>query len=1176
MSFICWNAWGLGSPRAFRNLSLLVKQHKPCLLFVIETKLGAGSSSSFKSRLSFDNVLEIPRRGLGGGLFLFWTAAVDVQINNYSSNHVDYFVSMNDNINTKWHLSCFYGSPYISNKMDTWTLLHRMYDIAPSMPWFIFGDFNDYLTLNDRSNASNPPVYAMTNFQHFLNKYNLLPLPYIGNRFTWKHGNSFERLDWCIVNNFWLDLFPKVSLHHLGFFGSDHRALKVILEDNLFKSSGSRRFMCENFRISEPDFLSVVKDGWGNNFSNLLNADPLSSFLLKIKSLQDRLESLLSCQPHSDFNSNQAKELQSQIDSLLFKEEVFWKQRSRINWLKAGDKNTKYFHSKANSRRRNNLIRGIVLDSGEHIDSQQDISKHFLNFYSTLFTSQGSNVGAVDQLLQFIPNRLCVSAIQQLDESFNSDEVKDALLQMAGDKAPANRLKNVLNDIISPNQSAFIKNVVIFDNVFIANEMVNAITHRKLGKVGWAALKLDMENAFDRVEWGFVKAIMQHLCFPVRFVNLILSCLSSVSFRLLINGSLTEKFSSSRGIRQGNPLSPYIFLLVSEALSVVIRLQEHDNYFQGISICRSAPPISHLLFADNSLLFSTTTARSCLAIKAALDLYHQATGQLVNFSKSSVLFSPNTCNSEAEFSRRTLGLDNKPFISKYLGIPQFFGRSKKEHFNFFLQKASSKLSNWTNRLFSRAGKEVLLKVVIQLIPSYAMSCFRVPVSVCKRIERLMAQFWWGSSGNQGKVHWNSWDKLCQSKFLGGMGFRSFVCHNQAFLAKQAWRVFSMPNSLLAKLLKAKYFSHNSFLEASKGHCASFTWRSLLWGGDLLKRGLIWKVGNGRSISSIDSYWIPGWREKLAMFFDEEVIQVILTVPLADISLDDTLVWEHHSSGLFTVNSAYHLAKSVNSLPSSSSSNSLLLIFSIRKFCQPLFVLCSKGPKFVTHALLECSRALREWKDSRFKDFYRVARNCDIREYLLRGFQDFSKADLRVFIGIVWEIWNRRNITLFNKRRISFSSAEFQVKGLLQAYDKAQTFHNPNSFEDSQEGSQNSFTPDAPKVGSFKLLVDAAISNQLQKIGIGASVFDSKSDIVATMSSPCDGVLPPLLAKAKALLWVLRWCIAVEFPLDRIETDSQLLVRKVRHRWKDKSPLFDLASERGALERQQSKVDLSIL
>ncbi|KAF4346257.1 hypothetical protein G4B88_017314 [Cannabis sativa] len=95
-----------------------------------------------------------------------------------------------------------------------------------------------------------------------------------------------------------------------------------------------------------------------------------------------------------------------------------------------------------------------------------------------------------------------------------------------------------------------------------------------------------------------------------------------------------------------------------------------------------------------------------------------------------------------------------------------------------------------------------------------------------------------------------------------------------------------------------------------------------------------------------------------------------------------------------------------------------------------------------------------------------------------------------------------------------------------------------------------------KTVSLQLL----LSNQLQKIGIGASVFDSKGDIVATMSSPCDGVLPPLLAEAKALLWALRWCIAVEFPLDRIETDSQLLVRKVRHRWKDKSPLFDLVNQ----------------
>ncbi|XP_060974007.1 uncharacterized protein LOC133039191 [Cannabis sativa] len=748
------------------------------------------------------------------------------------------------------------------------------------------------------------------------------------------------------VKRWLLVLLFVVSLYHLGFFGSDHRALKVILEDNLSNASGRKRFMCENFWFSEPDFLTVVKEGWENNSSNLPYADPLSTFLLKqdsciktvqswsytrqnfsrrIKSLQDRLETLHSCQSPSDFNSNQAKELQSQLDSLLFKEE-------------------------------------------------------------------------------FIPNRLCDSSIQQLDESFHSDEVKDALFQMAGDKAPgldgvnakfyqknwstfgpdlcsavlsilnnqadissinetvivvipkkknasqirdyrpislcstiykivskvlANRLKNVLNDIISPNQSAFIKNRVIFDNVFIANEMVNAITHRKLGKVEWVALKLDMEKAFDHVEGGFVKAIMQHLCFPVRFVNLILSCLSSVSFRLLINGTLTKKFSSSRGIRQGDPLSPYIFLLVSEALSAAIRLHEHDNSSQGISICRSAPSISHLLFADDSLLFSTTTARSCLAIKAALDLYHQATGQLVNFTKSSVLFSPNTSALAAEFFRHTLGLENKPFISKYLGIPQCFGKSKNEHFNFFLQKASSKLSSWTNKLFSRAGKEVLLKVVIQAIPSYAMSCFRIPISLLRVIVLPL---------------------------LGVVCFGVGIFSKEVLFGRLGMSNLSLQLTLIGSLVRELHYA------------------------------------------SADAYSFI-FSKKLAMFFDEEVLQGILTIPLADISLDDTLVWEHHSSGLFTVNSAYHLAKSITSLPSSSSSNSLVkwwktlwnlkippkmkhlfwrafhhslptaLNLSHKKILSsPLCSLCSKGPESVTHALVECFRASREWKDSRFKDF----------------------------------------------------------------------------------------------------------------------------------------------------------------------------------------------------------------
>ncbi|XP_060968432.1 uncharacterized protein LOC133035987 [Cannabis sativa] len=1007
MSFICWNARGSGSLRAFRNLSLLVKQHKPCFLFVMETKLGVGSSFSFKSRLSFDNILEIPRRGLGGGLLLFWTAAIDVHINNYSSNHVDCFVSMTDNSNTKWHVSCFYGSPYVSEKPHTWTLLHRLYDIAPSMPWLILGDLNDYLTVNDKSSTNNPPVYAIHNFQSFISKSNLSPMPCIGNKFTWKHGKSFERLDWCIANDSWFNLFPFASLHHLGFFGSDHRALKILLSDPHHKHTRSHHFMCENFWFSEPDFLSVVEDGWKDTLSNFCPSDPLRTFMLRQESCLRSVKKWGSNDVGVQLLLSFILNCLSDVDVQMLNEPFTSDEVKAALFQMAGDK-------------------------APGLDGVNAM------FYQKNWSTLGSDLCVA--VLSILNNNADISTINDtvivvIPKKKNATKIRDfrpislcSTVYKIVSKVLANRLKDVLNGIISQNQSAFIQNRVIFYNVFIANEIVNAINHRKLGKSGWVALKLDMEKAFDRVEWGFVKAIMQHLHFPDRFINLILNCISSVSFQLLINGSLTNKFSSSRGLR----------------------LQEHHKLFQGISICRSAPVILHLLFADDSLLSPLLRPVHAWPLKMLLICI---TRQVVNFSKSCALFSPNTIASESDFFRTTPSLDNKPFINKYLGIPQCFGRSKTDHFNFLLQKISSNMNSWTNHFFSKAGKEVLLKAVVQDIPSYAMSCFRIPISICKKIESVMAKFWWSSSGNKGKVHWKSWEKLCQSKFSGGLGFRSFVHHNQALLSKQAWRVFSMPNSLLARLLKAKYFKQNSFLEATKGHCPSFTWRSLLWGRDLLKRGLLWK-------------------ERLSTYFDEEVMHAILSVPISDISMEDTLIWEHHPSGFLTVSSAYHLANSIYSLPTSSSNVTLV------KWCS----------ESVTHALIECSRASREWKDSRFKNFYLLNRSGDICEFLLKGFQDFSKEELRLFLGIIWEIWNRRNISLINKNKYSLSSTDFQVSCLLQDFDDAQIFHDRTGPQLLSSCSSGNSTSIMPKPGSFKLNVDAALSDHLRKVGIGVAVY----------------------------------------------------------------------------------------
>jgi len=132
-----------------------------------------------------------------------------------------------------------------------------------------------------------------------------------------------------------------------------------------------------------------------------------------------------------------------------------------------------------------------------------------------------------------------------------------------------------------------------------------------------------------------------------------------------------------------------------------------------------------------------------------------------------------------------------------------------------------RLHDWKSKFLSQAGKEILLKAVIQAIPSYSMSVFLLPMGLCKEINSMMQKFWWEHKENDSKIHWMSWKKLGFSKSKGGMGFRDLRCFNLALLAKQWWRLINDPSSLAGRILKAKYFSRDSFLEAKLGNHPSF-------------------------------------------------------------------------------------------------------------------------------------------------------------------------------------------------------------------------------------------------------------------------------------------------------------------------------------------------------------------
>ncbi|KAL0407261.1 UNVERIFIED_CONTAM: putative mitochondrial protein [Sesamum latifolium] len=717
----------------------------------------------------------------------------------------------------------------------------------------------------------------------------------------------------------------------------------------------------------------------------------------RVRTLESRLRRLLAGSISHEVQEDIAH-VRSELERIAIFEETTWRQRSKELWLREGDRNTGFFHRKASQRFKTNLVRKIKDAHGRWVESEAEIQRCIVDHFRAVYASSRPLQENIAKGMECLNSVVDADMEEELLQPYTAIEVSKALFQMAPQKSPgpdgmspiffqkfwhivgndvtncvlhllnsyymppglnsthivlipkckhpeflsqfrpislcnvvyriaskviANRLKHLLDRIISPAQSAFVPGRLITDNILIAFELNHFLNSKT--------------------------TVMSKLGFPPPFVRLVMLCVSSVSYSFLLGGKCFGSLIPERGLRQGDPLSPYLFLLCTESFSSLLQQAEQVGHLRGVKVCRGAPSISHLLFADDTLIFCQASPGCSQIIKTVLETYRKASGQEINFSKSSVAFSKNTVGDLRQFilDDLTIRMENK--MELYLGLPSRIARSKRDLFAIIRDQVWARINGWNAKLLSQAGKEVLIKSVIQAIPTYAMGCFRLPVTLLREIQGMIAKFWWGNRGSH-KIHWLAWHRLCDSKLEGGLGFRRLELFNLAMLAKQLWRVLSQPDKLLSRVLKAKYFPNGDVFSATLGPRPSYTWRSVMAAQTLFRAGCHWRVGSGLQIRVWSDPWLPrpclfrpitpgpalagsmhvadlidpscgDWdAEKIRALFWPVDSELILSIPLGRLVVPDIWVWHYSRNGWFSVRSAYHLACSIADRPETSSRN----------------------------------------------------------------------------------------------------------------------------------------------------------------------------------------------------------------------------------------------------------------
>ncbi|XP_019460146.1 PREDICTED: uncharacterized protein LOC109359906 [Lupinus angustifolius] len=833
----------------------------------------------------------------------------------------------------------------------------------------------------------------------------------------------------------------------------------------------------------------------------------------------------------NDDNLEEDRVAQQTLIQALTIEEEFWKQKSRLNWFTSGDRNTSFFHRVTkirNSSKSLTMLRSggsLLTDQSAietlhcHNDMVSTVVPALINdadnsrisatpshneikavvfdmngdgaprpdgfggsFYQAFWSIVGPDVCRAT--LQFftqdyiLPN-LNSNNVVLIPKVIGADKMDDFRpIAMANfqfkiiSKVLADRLASIAPKIISNQQRGFIKDRQINDCICLASEAINLLDHKIFG--GNLAIKIDIKKAFDTLDWDFLLLTLKQFGFNHKFRNWIKIILDSARLSINVNGKMVGFFKCTRGVRQGDPLSPLLFCIAEDVLSRGLSKLLVDGQISTIEGPKGIKTPSHVLYADDIFIFCKGKKRELLKIKQLLNNYSNVSGQCVNAAKSK-FYSTNSSQRKIASIAQVLGFSSGSLPLNYLGVPIFLGKPRRIHLQRIADKITNKLATWKGMLLSIMGRIELVRSVIQSMLLYSFKIYAWPTSLLKHIDNCIRNFVWSGNIEDRKLVTVAWKNVCLPFKDGGLGLRSLKKINHAALLKLAWEMISS-NHEWAIFFRDRFGSNPT---PSNRYFKSSIWSAIKANWHTLHLNSVWIIGNGQKTN----FWLDNWlgeplvdtlniplhlhnhlKATVADFISNEawIIPHTLTSKYPNLtsqicniipnSETDKLAWKSSNDGLLSAKDAYlHLNPGSvqhnwgpilwsDAIPPSKSFIAWRLLNNKmptddnlkRRGCVMASIcsLCNKEEETATHLFFNCPFSVHVWNwlSTTLDTALDTSSLPNLLKLTQRKWSDQVKLAITAsIIHAISSIWFCRNQARFNNTIISLSKALSRIK-----------------------------------------------------------------------------------------------------------------------------------------------------